>query len=190
MLDIDLSHLIISAFLCLFKEKFIIFYSKIIERFIIVDNIMAVCVGVIAKENYPLYIRCAPNTEDETKFHFTIHTSLDVIEEKIANVGKSTAVGSQDLRELYLGQLYPAEDYRVYGYVTNTKVKFILVVEAFNTQLRDNDVRSMFRRLHNAYTEVVCNPFYSPGENITTKSFNTVVSSMIVPERKRENQFL
>ncbi|CAK8674292.1 unnamed protein product [Clavelina lepadiformis] len=137
---------------------------------------MAVCVGVIAKENYPLYIRCASNVEDETKFHFTVHTSLDVIEEKINNAGKTSSAA--DLRESYLGQLYPAEDYRVYGYVTNTKVKFVVVVEASNTQLRDNEVRSMFRRLHNAYTDVMCNPFYTPGDTITSKSFEKVVSSL------------
>ena len=128
---------------------------------------MAVCVGVIAKENYPLYIRCASNVEDETKFHFTVHTSLDVIEEKINNAGKTSSAA--DLRESYLGHLYPAEDYRVYGYVTNTKVKFVVVVEASNTQLRDNEVRSMFRRLHNDYKDEMCNSVYNPGDTIKSK---------------------
>lgn len=27
----------------------------------------------------------------------------------------------------------------------------------------------MFRRLHAAYTDVVCNPFYIPGDNIVSK---------------------
>nr|CAB3267223.1 trafficking protein particle complex subunit 2-like protein [Phallusia mammillata] len=148
---------------------------------------MAVCIGVIAKENYPLYIRCAPNVENEVNFHFTVHTSLDVIEEKVASLGKSTSISTTDLREFYLGQLYPSEDYRIYGYVTNTKVKFVIVVEAANTQLRDNEVRSMFRRLHNAYTDVICNPFHVPGDKIKSKSFDSVASSMIVPERKKEN---
>ena len=151
---------------------------------------MAVCVGVIAKENYPLFIRCASNIQEETKFHFTLHTSLDVIEEKINSTGKTSSVAAQDLREFYLGQLYPAEDYRIYGYVTNTKVKFILIVEASNTQLRDNDIRSMFRRLHNGYTDVVCNPFYTPGDEIKSKSFENIVSTIIVQEKKRENQFV
>ncbi|XP_026021928.1 trafficking protein particle complex subunit 2-like protein isoform X2 [Astatotilapia calliptera] len=71
---------------------------------------MAVCIAVIAKENYPLYIRSVP-TQNELKFHYTVHTSLDVVEEKISAVGK--ALGDQ--RELYLGLLYPTEDYKVYG---------------------------------------------------------------------------
>jgi len=150
---------------------------------------MAVCVGVIAKENYPLYIRCAPNAEDQIKFHFQVHTSLDVIEDKISNAGKSSSVAAPDSRDFYLGQLYPAEDYRVYGYVTNTKVKFVIVVEASNTQLRDNDVRSMFRKLHNAYTDVICNPFHVPGDQVISKNFDQAVASMIVPEKKKDNPF-
>lgn len=41
-----------------------------------------------------------------------MHTSLDVVEEKISSVGKNT----NDLRELYLGLLYPTEDYKVYPF--------------------------------------------------------------------------
>nr|XP_023993279.1 trafficking protein particle complex subunit 2-like protein isoform X2 [Salvelinus alpinus] len=98
---------------------------------------MAVCVAVIAKENYPLFIRSVP-VQNELKFHYTVHTSLDVVEEKISAVGKAMA----DQRELYLGLLYPTEDYKVYGYVTNSKVKFVIVVDSSNTSLRDNEIRS------------------------------------------------
>lgn len=138
---------------------------------------MAVCVAVIAKENYPLYIKTIA-TDDELKFYYTVHTSLDVVEEKISSVGKNT----NDLRELYLGLLYPTEDYKVYGYVTNTKVKFVIVVESSNTSLRDNEIRSMFKKLHNAYVDMLCNPFHIPGETITSKTFENVVLSMMQQE--------
>ncbi|XP_066289320.1 trafficking protein particle complex subunit 2-like protein isoform X1 [Branchiostoma lanceolatum] len=121
---------------------------------------MAVCVAVISKENYPLYIQTIP-TEDDLKFHYTVHTSLDVVEEKINNVGKTT----NDLRELYLGLLYPTEDYKVYGYVTNTKIKFVVVVESSNTALRDNEIRTMFRKLHNA--NLLCFPCRCSGSCTT-----------------------
>ncbi|XP_028811990.1 trafficking protein particle complex subunit 2-like protein isoform X1 [Denticeps clupeoides] len=140
---------------------------------------MAVCVAVIAKEvsfqNYPLYIRSVP-TQNELKFHYTVHTSLDVVEEKVSAVGKALA----DQRELYLGLLYPTEDYKVYGYVTNSKVKFVIVVDSSNTSLRDNEIRSMFRKLHNSFTDVMCNPFYNPGDAIQSRAFDSVVSGMMV----------
>lgn len=138
---------------------------------------MAVCVAVIAKENYPLYIKTIP-TENELKFHYTVHTCLDVIEEKVSSVGKS----SSDLRELYLGLLYPTEDYKVYGYVTNTKVKFVIVVESSNTQMRDNEIRNMFKTLHNAYVDMLCNPFYTPGENVKSKLFDNAVTQMMIQD--------
>uniref|UniRef100_A0A8C3CA15 Trafficking protein particle complex subunit 2-like protein n=1 Tax=Cairina moschata TaxID=8855 RepID=A0A8C3CA15_CAIMO len=136
---------------------------------------MAVCVAVIAKENYPLYIRSVP-TENELKFHYTVHTSLDVVDEKISAMGKALV----DQRELYLGLLYPTEDYKVYGYVTNSKVKFVMVVDSSNTALRDNEIRSMFRKLHNSYTDIMCNPFYNPGDRIHSRAFDNMVNSMMM----------
>ncbi|GFN92257.1 trafficking protein particle complex subunit 2-like protein [Plakobranchus ocellatus] len=135
---------------------------------------MAACVAVIAKENYPLFIKTIP-TENELKFYYTVHTSLDVVEEKISSVGKNT----NDLRELYLGLLYPTEDYKVYGYVTNTRVKFVVVVDSTNASLRDNEIRTMFKKLHNAYVDMLCNPFYKLGDNITSKGFENIVKGML-----------
>ncbi|XP_033701962.1 trafficking protein particle complex subunit 2-like protein isoform X1 [Tursiops truncatus] len=184
---------------------------------------MAVCVAVIAKENYPLYIRSVP-TENELKFHYMVHTSLDVVDEKISAMGKALV----DQRELYLGLLYPTEDYKVYphtwqwlrvwgfpavaglctvmpclglsqspriksvfpnqlcsyGYVTNSKVKFVMVVDSSNTALRDNEIRSMFRKLHNSYTDVMCNPFYNPGDRIQSRAFDGMVTSMMIQARQ------
>lgn len=60
-------------------------------------------------QNYPLFLKTVSSEKDLT-FYYTVHTSLDVVEEKISSVAKST----NDLRELYLGLLYPMEDYRVY----------------------------------------------------------------------------
>ncbi|XP_067006513.1 trafficking protein particle complex subunit 2-like protein [Anabrus simplex] len=138
-------------------------------------DIQAVCVAVIGKENAPKYISCL-NPELELQFHYKVHTSLDVVEEKLSSIGKN----SGDVRELYLGLLYSTEDHKIFGYVTNTKIKFIIVVEASNTLLRDNEVRTMFRRLHNLYTDVVCNPFYIPGDLIISKNFDNTVKSIML----------
>ena len=62
-------------------------------------------------QNYPLYMKAAAS-DNELKFYYTVHTSLDVVEEKISTVGKN----ANELRELYLGLLYPTEDYKVYPF--------------------------------------------------------------------------
>lgn len=69
----------------------------------------------LSDTNYPLYIRSTP-TENELKFHYMVHTSLDVVDEKISAMGKALV----DQRELYLGLLYPTEDYKVYPSVLST----------------------------------------------------------------------
>uniref|UniRef100_A0A2K5Y6B7 Trafficking protein particle complex 2 like n=1 Tax=Mandrillus leucophaeus TaxID=9568 RepID=A0A2K5Y6B7_MANLE len=97
---------------------------------------MAVCIAVIAKENYPFYIRSTP-TENELKFHYMVHTSLDVVDEKISAMAKALV----DQRELYQDLLYPTEDY--------------------------NEIRSMFRKLHNSYTDV-------------SRAFDNMVTSIMI----------
>ncbi|XP_023224102.1 trafficking protein particle complex subunit 2-like protein [Centruroides sculpturatus] len=66
-----------------------------------------------------------------------------------------------------------------YGYVTNTKIKFVIIIESSHITLRDNEIRQMFRRLHGAYTDMVCNPFYIPGTSITSTSFENIVKSIM-----------
>ncbi|XP_051168583.1 trafficking protein particle complex subunit 2-like protein isoform X1 [Leptopilina boulardi] len=135
---------------------------------------MAVCIAVIGKDNSPKYIRCV-NETDELKFHYKVHTSIDIIEEKL-NVGNKIA---NDVRELFLGMLYSTEDYKIYGYAANTKIKFVIVLQSSNVTLRDNEVRMIFRKLHAAYSNAVCNPFYIPGDQIDSKSFDSSVMSIM-----------
>ncbi|XP_045593422.1 trafficking protein particle complex subunit 2-like protein [Procambarus clarkii] len=135
---------------------------------------MAVCVAVIGKENSPLYVWVGSGRE-ELHLHYLAHTGLDVIQEKVAAVNKTPG----DTRELYLGLLYASEEYKVFGYTTNTRIKFVIITDAANTTLRDNEIRMMFRRLHNMYTNVVCNPFYIPGEQITSREFDKGVGALV-----------
>jgi len=138
---------------------------------------MAVCIAVIGKDNSPLYIRCS-SPDQELGFHYSLHTSLDVVEEKISQTGAGTK-NANDHRELYLGSLYSTEHQKVFGYVTNTKIKFIIIVDSTSTSLRDNETRQMFRRLHTAYTNILANPFYVPGDKIDSAKFDIVVKSIM-----------
>eukprot|EP00088_Acartia_fossae_P054824 TRINITY_DN632_c0_g1_i1.p1 TRINITY_DN632_c0_g1~~TRINITY_DN632_c0_g1_i1.p1 ORF type:complete len:141 (+),score=9.83 TRINITY_DN632_c0_g1_i1:43-465(+) len=139
---------------------------------------MASCVAVIGKENSPLYIACI-TPEQELGFHYSLHTSLDFIEEKLSSTNKGN-----DHRDLYLGLLYSTEHQRIFGYVTNTKIKFVIIVnvDATNTNLRDNETRQMFRKLHVAYTNVMSNPFYTPSTRINSNKFAAVANSILAKQ--------
>ncbi|KAK3859461.1 hypothetical protein Pcinc_034439 [Petrolisthes cinctipes] len=129
---------------------------------------------VIGKENSPLYVWVGSGRE-ELHLHYLAHTGLDVIQEKITSVTKTPG----DTRDLYLGLLYATEEYKVFGYTTNTRIKFVIITDAANTTLRDNEIRMMFRRLHSLYTNVVCNPFYIPGHQITSREFDKGVAALV-----------
>ncbi|XP_017781698.1 PREDICTED: trafficking protein particle complex subunit 2-like protein [Nicrophorus vespilloides] len=134
---------------------------------------MAICVAIIGKDNSPKYFACS-NPDDEINLQYKVLSSLDVIEEKLNTANKVT-----DFRELFLGTLYSLESHKIYGYVTNTKIKFIIVVDSTNTALRDNEIRSMFRKIHSIYADNICNPFHIPGEPITSKSFHDKATSIM-----------
>ncbi|KAG0000890.1 hypothetical protein BGZ65_003983 [Modicella reniformis] len=52
------------------------------------------------------------------------------------------------------------EDLAVYGYMTNTKIKFITVLNMPDVTIKDLDMKNVFRRIHAAYMNHACNPFY------------------------------
>ncbi|GJE84524.1 trafficking protein particle complex 2 [Phanerochaete sordida] len=120
-------------------------------------------VAFVSPQNHPILIRTfSQPRQDELKYHYIAHTSLDVIEERIAaaNATKST--------ECYLGLLY-VEDVAVYGYMTPLKVKIIIALELSDAVVRDADVIAIFRALHTAYRRSVANPFLrlnAPVDNV------------------------
>ncbi|KAG6555358.1 hypothetical protein Mapa_002584 [Marchantia paleacea] len=134
---------------------------------------MIVCVAVVGQQNNPLYLQSFTNGDDALKFHYIVHCSLDVIDEKVSNPKKLGV----SLNETFLGLLYPTEDYKVFGYLSNTKIKFILVTT--DQDLRDADVRNFFRRFHTAYVDAASNPFHVPGKRITSPAFAERVSSIV-----------
>ncbi|KAG8762934.1 hypothetical protein FRC11_006975 [Ceratobasidium sp. 423] len=100
----------------------------------------------------PVLVRTYTASKDaELKYHYVAHTSLDVIDERVA------AIKSGDC---YLGLLHTMEDLAVYGYITPTRVKIILALALADYVVRDADIVNIFRILHTAYVAALSNPFY------------------------------
>eukprot|EP00897_Mesotaenium_endlicherianum_P007533 jgi/Mesen1/6808/ME000035S06192 len=134
---------------------------------------MIVCVGVVGQASNPLYLQSFTDADDALKFHYIVHCALDVIDEKVSAPKKSSSAPS----ETFLGLLYPTEDYKVYGYLSNTRIKFILVVD--EQEPREADVRNFFKRFHSAYVDAASNPFHVPGKRISSPAFRERLSSMV-----------
>ncbi|CAJ0598949.1 unnamed protein product [Cylicocyclus nassatus] len=97
-----------------------------------------------------------------------IHCSLDIIDEK-----------SSKANEMFLGHLYSNQKYKSYGFITNTGVRMILVLEANNIELKDLDVRGIFKRFHTLYCNAISNPFHTFGAEIQSKSISRAAAQIL-----------
>ena len=86
-------------------------------------------IAVIGKNNNPLYISCL----DNLKYHFVAHTAIDVMEERTA----------QKQHDMYLGLLMTLEDLAVFGYMTSSKIKFVLMISVQDVSIKDQDVKNV-----------------------------------------------
>lgn len=84
------------------------FYPKIPEIFFRISNENL----SLIPQNSPLYIATS-DLDRELELHYSVHASLDIIEEKcLPASGKQTV----DSRDLYLGMLYSTETDKMYNF--------------------------------------------------------------------------
>ena len=146
-----------------------------------------VALSIIGKENQPLYLRTfgqkpgggatdnMQGSGGELRFHFICHTALDFVEEKVeaqrhasgaSGAGAGAAGGSK--LDMYLGLLFPFEEYCIHGYLTNTRIKLIAVVD--EEDAKDAEMRALFRRLHTLYIDTISNPFFAADAELSTST--------------------
>lgn len=119
-------------------------------------------VAFVSPQNHPILIKTfTQSRQDELKYHYIAHTSLDVIDERsefgsqslllhdlctlLLLVQAATTTKSTDC---YMGLLY-VEDVAVYGYMTPLKVKIIIALELSDSLVRDADVVTVSILSHN-----------------------------------------
>lgn len=73
-----------------------------------------------------------------------MHASLDIVEERIAAQRQTASAPGGSRPDSYLGMLYPIEELSVYGYLTNSRVKLLTVID--DDEVKDVEMRALFRR--------------------------------------------
>ncbi|PNW84958.1 hypothetical protein CHLRE_03g165650v5 [Chlamydomonas reinhardtii] len=133
------------------------------------------CVAFIGPQNNPMYLRSIDPASDDLymKLHYVIHCALDAVEEKVL-----LKRGPGDSQDAYLGLLYPTEDYKVYGYLTNTHVKVLLLLDDEGA-VKDEAVMRVFRRLHGLYVDTASNPFHKFGLPLSSPRFDAAVDGVV-----------
>ncbi|KAJ5066235.1 trafficking protein particle complex subunit 2-like protein [Anaeramoeba ignava] len=133
-----------------------------------------ICVGIIGPQNNPLLIHTDFSGEERKNIEYIVYTALDFCEEKIPAMSGNK---KSSLFESYLGLLFPTEDLRVYGYVTNTHHKYVLVLD--DSDVKDVDTKKFFVQLHDIFIQAISNPFYNYGEKIESLNFISNLKSLI-----------
>ncbi|KAI3431327.1 hypothetical protein D9Q98_004385 [Chlorella vulgaris] len=133
---------------------------------------MIVAVAVVGPTNQPLYL--STFTDDESaRLSTLVHCSLDAVEEKVAAGMRGVTT---DVPDAYLGVLAVEEECKVYGFVTNTRTKLIVVVD--DPLIKDDEMRAIFRRMHTAFADAVSNPFYVLGTPLVSPRFDASVRTI------------
>ncbi|KAL0484818.1 trafficking protein particle complex subunit 2l [Acrasis kona] len=132
------------------------------------------CICVVGKSNNPLYLRVFQTLEEEPalKFHYIAHTALDIIEEKVAS--RKNTTNSADTN---LGLLFPTEVYKIYGFITSSKTKIILIGD--ETEVKDSEVKNFFQKLHKILVDSLSNPFYEYNQQIESPHFEQQVQGLV-----------
>ncbi|CAM9107082.1 unnamed protein product [Ectocarpus fasciculatus] len=144
---------------------------------------MIVCIAIIGRQNEPLFLRTYTDAEGEEeedanlRLHNIVHSSLDVVGER--KVGRKGSAGAADVStDMFLGHLCPIDEYRVYGYMTSTRLKLLAVLEDVN-DIREPELKRVFSTVHNFYVNYLRNPFSPLAKPVDSAKFRLSVDRQI-----------
>lgn len=80
---------------------------------------------------------------------------------------------------MYLGLLMSLEDLAVYGYITDSQVKFVLMLTMKDTLIKDQEVKALFLKIHKIYIDLCMDSFWNGEAMITNKKFIKAVQLLI-----------
>ncbi|KIW12991.1 hypothetical protein PV08_08178 [Exophiala spinifera] len=153
------------------------------------------CIGIIGKHDNPLHISLFPPHEHEDlDMQFLLNSCLDVFD-----IRSKTKTLDQDVG------LLQAIDERLaaYGWLTNTGIKFIIVVDMTGRPpaadedkrrfppvvgIRDTDLKPAFRAVQTAYIQLMLNPFYAPDDRTPLQIANYGGKSPEITSKKFINE--
>lgn len=114
-------------------------------------------------------------TKCSTRQLFLLHAALDRLEQLTTTPVSGRKINTSN----FLGLLLPREEERVYGYITNTNIKFILIIDDDGPQFLDDvEIQRLLTDVHDLYIkENIMNPFCDVG--IQTNSLSDPVEESI-----------
>jgi hypothetical protein len=146
------------------------------------------CVAVVGRRNNPLFLSTYPRDDTldlQHRFQLIIYSSLDVIDSFVKQKLNGDAETGTDSQ--FLGYLCSVEHFKIFGYITNTSIKFLLVVndELDSLRLPFTPVHHFFARMHRYYVECIYCPFYQLETPITSKRFSKNMNVLVTDAERQ-----
>jgi len=128
--------------------------------------------------------RSCSHDDCSLRYQFIIHAALDRFEEITGPLADNRwrTPGATGSNAMWVGLLCPIEEVRVYGYLTNTNIKFMAVIEDGEDRrqpIRESDLKSLFAKLHELYVEYTLNPFSQLRGKISSNRFDIGVKQHV-----------
>jgi len=168
-----------------------------------------VSLGLVGKNNEPLYLRDFPFNSSQTdqveddllesnapdsglnnqvqcslRTEFVILSSLDRFDELTVSRNWRTP-GATGSDTMWVGLICPVDEHRIYGYLINTGIKILAVIEdtfagGQNQQsAREIELKSFFAKIHSLYVEHVLNPFNKLNSTIISETFDNHINDYV-----------
>ena len=80
--------------------------------------------------------------------------------------------------KIILGHLYENEKFKVFGYCSTSKIKFLAIYD-ITIPTRDNEAKQLLKSLHSNYIDAISNPFFEEGQPIRNQRFIQANKSLL-----------
>jgi hypothetical protein len=128
----------------------------------------------VGKENELLHLFTGSAVVGEAAIRFqesVVHSNIDVVNECEK---RASSLGSGGL---YLGQLSTVEDFRVFGYCSNTQIKILAVMDILAED--QMATRNILESAYMVYVDAVRNPFQKINAPISSKIFENKIRVLL-----------
>lgn len=101
-----------------------------------------------------------------------------------SNTTTSSNTGNVVSDSMWIGLLCPLEEMRIYGYLTNTNMKFMTIIKDTITtspeiSARETELKLFFTNIHQLYVEYMLNPFSNIKTKIISKRFDVGLQNCV-----------
>jgi len=154
------------------------------KRYNIANPAMTVSfVSFIGKHNEPLF--CYTQEEDSAEalhLQMIANSALDLVEERIED-----SKSSKSSLDPFFDQLFAVDDYRVFGYLSNTKIKTIVVCSAYGDYAADSprqsgngqSMRELVLHLYSLYVRDMQNSLHTVSDVCSSSGFTSKVQQCV-----------